>query len=451
MADPLFGHNGRGDFLGVNLKEVTGEQKTLPFADLLTETSDIDVNKLSGIPTFSKTFLIGSSTPEDARGFLEITQAMLDGVPGPKGDQGIQGLQGVKGDKGDQGDVGPQGVKGDQGDAGPQGVKGDTGSQGIQGTKGDTGDKGDAGAVGPAGLTWKGVYSPLTTYDLDDAVSYLGASYFSLGTSTGVLPTEIASWALMAAQGSKGDKGDQGEIGPQGTKGDTGSQGVQGVAGIQGEVGTQGIQGVKGDPGDAGPQGIQGITGLQGIQGIKGDKGDKGDQGIQGVPGVFDVNSLTDTDLRNLLNKLLPYLPQIYWSYSGTIATPALNGTYSFPIGDSGLTLVFNRKNGNTSSLHLKLTNPLIPATYDIKYTIQSGGNGIRSWYHNNWVATTTNTEIDNGVFGGSMELHSSSFYNNVTNQWFKVFLTISGENNTSSTHTVRAEVVKLNQRDLTS
>ena len=185
-----------------------------------------------------------------------------------------------KGEKGDigpvgpQGEVGPQGLqglKGDDGAIGPMGEQGIQGIQGLQGPIGPQGIEGQVGPVGPAGLTWRGQYNDSTSYVMDDAVSYQGATYFCLGPITGTAPLpENSSWALLAAQGARGEKGE---------KGDTGIQGVQGVAG------QQGIRGLAGADGAQGPQGERGIQGLQGLTGAKGDTGDRGVQGIQGIAG----------------------------------------------------------------------------------------------------------------------------------------------------------------------
>lgn len=154
-------------------------------------------------------------------------------------------LKGDKGEKGDQGLQGIQGVPGSDGSEGPAGIQGTQGPQGIQGP---------AGPIGPAGLTWKGQWSAEVTYNKDEAVGYDGASYFSLKTSTGSIPTLLSEdWALLASQGAQGPQGVQGEKGDKGAQGDKGSIGATGPQGVQG------------------PRGIQGVQGVQGIQGAKGD------------------------------------------------------------------------------------------------------------------------------------------------------------------------------------
>jgi hypothetical protein len=103
---------------------------------------------------------------------------------------------------------------GAQGPQGPQGPVGQTGAQGIQGVD---------GAVGPAGLNWQGAFVGGTSYVLDDAVSFGGASWFCINpTSSAVTPDiNTTDWALLASQGA---------VGPQGIQGVPGVNGV--VAGL---------------------------------------------------------------------------------------------------------------------------------------------------------------------------------------------------------------------------
>jgi hypothetical protein len=108
------------------------------------------------------------------------------------------------------------------GSQGPQGVAGPTGPQGPQGVP---------GPVGPAGLNWQGTWSASSTYVVDDAVSYNGASYFCInpvGPSVTNPILDTANWALLAAQGA------------------TGPQGPQGATGLQGPIGPQGPAGSGG-------------------------------------------------------------------------------------------------------------------------------------------------------------------------------------------------------------
>ena len=62
-------------------------------------------------------------------------------------------------------------------------------------------------------IVWKGEWSELTAYAVNDAVGYKGSSYVAIAASTNEFPTNITYWDLLAA---KGDKGDTGPIGPAG-------------------------------------------------------------------------------------------------------------------------------------------------------------------------------------------------------------------------------------------
>lgn len=114
-----------------------------------------------------------------------------DGAPGPQGDPGPQGPKGDTGAQGPEGLQGPAGATGPKGDPGVQGPQGDTGAQGPQGA---------TGAAGPAGLTWRGLWSASTAYAVNDAVTYLGASYRRLvaGTTAGDPRSDATNWAVVA-------------------------------------------------------------------------------------------------------------------------------------------------------------------------------------------------------------------------------------------------------------
>jgi hypothetical protein len=125
------------------------------------------------------------------------------------------------------------------------------GPQGPQGVAGPAGPTGPQGPVGPAALTWQGAWTSGTSYVLNNAVGYNGASYFCISPTSGTTPPNLATanWALLASQGA---------IGPVGPAGPTGSSGPQGAVG---PAGPQGIQGVAGPIGATGPQGPAGPVG----------------------------------------------------------------------------------------------------------------------------------------------------------------------------------------------
>jgi len=100
-------------------------------------------------------------------------------------------------------------------------------STGPQGIQGPAGPQGPVGPVGPAGLNWQGVWVSGTSYIVDDAVGYAGASWFCINPTSGTTPPDLdtTNWALLAAQGA------QGPAGPAGAQGPTGATGPQGASG----------------------------------------------------------------------------------------------------------------------------------------------------------------------------------------------------------------------------
>lgn len=105
---------------------------------------------------------------------------------------------------------------------GPAGADGVDGVDGSTGSQGPIGPQGVPGPVGPAGLNWQGVWVSGTSYVVDDAVGYNGASWFCVNATSGTISPNLDSinWALLAAQGSTGPQGPQGI---QGVQGDPGS------------------------------------------------------------------------------------------------------------------------------------------------------------------------------------------------------------------------------------
>lgn len=92
----------------------------------------------------------------------------------------------------------------------------------------------------PDSINYTGAYNGATAYITGDAVSYNGSSYVALGATTGNLPTDVAFWQLLAAQGATGATGPTGPAGANGTNGTNGADGAdgQGVAtgGTTGQV-----------------------------------------------------------------------------------------------------------------------------------------------------------------------------------------------------------------------
>jgi hypothetical protein len=107
-------------------------------------------------------------------------------------------------------------------------------SAGPQGIQGPVGPAGPAGPVGPAGLNWQGAWVSGSSYVVDDAVGYGGASWFCINNTSGTITPNLdtANWALLAAQGATGPQGPagaQGPTGPQGPQGATGTNTLQQV------------------------------------------------------------------------------------------------------------------------------------------------------------------------------------------------------------------------------
>jgi hypothetical protein len=194
------------------------------------------------------------------------------------------------------GQTGPQGPPGPAGQAGVQGPQGDPGPPGVQGPQGA---QGDPGPVGPAGLTWRGTWSPTEVYAENDAVGYEGTNgrtssfYSTQDNNVGVPPQTTddppqtaPGWAFLAMEGARGPEGPQGPQGPPGVIGPIGPIGLQGEPGPQGPTGPPGPQGMPGPMGTPGPQGPQGLPGEPGPQGLPGEPGLPGPQGEPGEPGL---------------------------------------------------------------------------------------------------------------------------------------------------------------------
>lgn len=84
------------------------------------------------------------------------------------------------------------------------------GPRGIQGVKGDQGNQGVAGAVGPAGLTWRGAWSNVTAYVVNDAVTRAGASWRCILAHTAHEPPNVTYWEPVAEKGAVGAEGPAG-------------------------------------------------------------------------------------------------------------------------------------------------------------------------------------------------------------------------------------------------
>lgn len=158
------------------------------------------------------------------------------GSAGPAGPAGAIGLQGPTGYPGPAGATGNAGAAGPQGPLGPVGATGATGPAGVPGPQ---------GSAGVAGLAYRGAYSSVMNYGLNDGVTFGGSLYISLvGSNAGNAPdASPASWAVLAAAGSAG------AAGPAGRDGAAGATGAPGAAGATGPIGPAGSAGANGAPG----------------------------------------------------------------------------------------------------------------------------------------------------------------------------------------------------------
>jgi collagen type VII alpha len=182
--------------------------------------------------------------------------------------------------------VGAAGATGATGAAGLNGAAGATGATGPAGSKGPTGAAGAAGAAGAVGMTFRGTWANTFGYQTNDAVVYNGSTYLALSPGNGSRPDAFpVAWGLLAQQGAQGTQGATGPAGMtfRGTWTSSSSYQVNDavtwlgstylatsatsavqpnlfpaawtVLAAQGAPGTQGAQGASGPTGAAGPAG----------------------------------------------------------------------------------------------------------------------------------------------------------------------------------------------------
>ena len=189
---------------------------------------------------------------------------------------------------------------------------------------GPQGPTGATGATGARGLTWRGPYSPLTSYAIDDAVQHLGSSWVAIAPVAGgcgpapignvcinsAAPPNPLFWNLLAKRGDDGATGATGPAGVvwKGAYSGSSSYLPNDVVAADGSswIATAAIPpsgcvnpkvpstcvfnnpganpswqllasaGVAGDTGPQGPAGSQGATGATGPQGPAGAAGSSG-------------------------------------------------------------------------------------------------------------------------------------------------------------------------------
>lgn len=83
-------------------------------------------------------------------------------------------------------------------------AKGDTGAAGSAGA---TGAAGAAGATGAKGAQWRGAWSAVTAYVIDDVVGLNGASWICILGHTNHAPPNATYWGLVADKGATGSTG----------------------------------------------------------------------------------------------------------------------------------------------------------------------------------------------------------------------------------------------------
>lgn len=218
----------------------------------------------------------GAVSVQAVRDFIVSANAgTADGGIGPS----IVGATGATGPAGATG-------AGNTGATGSQGATG-VGNTGATGTTGATGAAGATGASGVRGLTWQGTWTGATAYAINDGVTYSGASYIAIATSTNQAPPNITYWNVLSAAGATGGSGNTGATGAAGAVGATGSTGVgnTGAQGATGAIGASGATGPTGASGDAGITGSTGSTGATGAAGSTGSTGAPGNTGSTGPAG----------------------------------------------------------------------------------------------------------------------------------------------------------------------
>src|SRR6201995_4420112 len=91
-----------------------------------------------------------------------------------------------------------------------------------------------------SGVNSLGAWSSAATYQPNDLVTYLGATWRALATNKAKTPIEGANWTQFAAKGGTGATGAKGATGAAGPQGPQGPQGATGAAGATGATGPQG-------------------------------------------------------------------------------------------------------------------------------------------------------------------------------------------------------------------
>lgn len=98
-----------------------------------------------------------------------------------------------------------------------------SGTQTFEILDGKDGQAGESGQDGSPGINWRGLWSDLISYRLNDAVLYEGSAYIYVGGKNppeGITPTDYPDeWSLLASKGDTGVSGQKGADGKTPVKG----------------------------------------------------------------------------------------------------------------------------------------------------------------------------------------------------------------------------------------
>ncbi len=244
----------------------TGSATSVPFANgelvWVTFTNTGNHGDIGPAGPTGATGTDGATGPTGATGTTgDIGPTGATGTAGSPGATGPTGATGSPGTTGSTGPTGPTGTTGPTGSTGPTGA---TGTAGITGSTGPTGATGATGSPGQS-FTWRGTWSTLTTYALDDVVEGSdGSTYISVQNANiahdPTLDLSHTWWDVFTLHGVDGATGPTGPTGPTGATGGAGPTGPTGPTGTAGATGSTGPTGPTGPTGTTGPTGATGVA-----------------------------------------------------------------------------------------------------------------------------------------------------------------------------------------------
>jgi hypothetical protein len=115
-----------------------------------------------------------------------------------------------------------------------------SGAAGAPGATGPTGPQGPQGTAGGS-TNWRGTWSSVTAYAINDAIASAGSSYIATAASTNQVPPNVSYWSLLAQAGTAGATGATGATGAAGANGTNGTNGSTGPTGPTGPSGTSAL------------------------------------------------------------------------------------------------------------------------------------------------------------------------------------------------------------------